>query len=841
LQILNEQDALTRIVRTIRHAAPGEAPFALVLGAGFSHGLVPTTRELVTRSLPLWMTSKDQGVPYKQLASDTSPEESNRIAAQFWKKFEDDNRRYGLKLSFNTQGLPGDNAEAYQAAFNPQFDGAVGAPSDARKFQRALMRLEEPRLNAAHFLLASILGVQPTRSQESKLFKENSALTRLILTTNFDPFLQTALQAVNRLYFMSDTPDLGLADDIFDESTEAIHLVYVHGSVHRRSQKATTEEIAEIKKKNAMTLAPVLKRHGVIVLGYSGWDDAIVDALAACESFDHRLYWCGTRPDPLAKGAYGSRVSEVLNRASACYVKIDSAGRFMAELCTRLVNGLPRLLDNPIGQLREMLEIIDLAELEAPKQPEASVAEPGRLPTSIAEQKTFQQIKQSVIISLKDAEVRFLKPAVPADVEGTVPAAQVTVGSDRVLSSILFAEKLGNHGEVVRLSNEALRETELSAPLRVEMLNLRGRAHLFTGHLDEAFVDFNDVIVSPGGDVEQVAAALLNRGYIQGTRGKLDAAAADYGAVIEKLTPVSADILSQALVNRGLTRGMQGQGADALSDLSRAIGMDGAQSAVVTAALLARGFIYKSIGQAEKALTDWNRVIDSSPSEVPRERVAHAILNRGIFWQESGNLDTALGDFTLVTEMQDASVEQYALALFHRAVVWKMKSESEKAITDLTQVIENLTRAPASTIAASLTNRGALLSEKGDHHGATADFTRIIEMPGAPPALIARAFGDRGWRSYLLHDVGAFLNDTREALARDPLLSAAWFNLGLALLANGLDAEALAAYTRAAIAFQAEIEGTGLPDLRRAVGDWLSPERAKPIVDLLESMKPKPV
>ena len=204
--------------------------------------------------------------------------ERGEIARAFWKSFVETNLSLGLKLTLDSvTGLPEDNGEAYRAAFTPGYRRAVGAPAKARKFQRELMQLNKPRLNAAHFLLASLLGVQPGKTRESSLFRADAAFSRLILTTNFDPFLQVALQAVNRLYFMSDTPKLGVSDEILDDQIDAIHLVYLHGSVHRRFQMASDDEIREVKEKNVSTLAAVLKRRGVIVLGYSGWDDAIVD------------------------------------------------------------------------------------------------------------------------------------------------------------------------------------------------------------------------------------------------------------------------------------------------------------------------------------------------------------------------------------------------------------------------------------------------------------------------------------------------------------------------------------------------------------------------------------
>ena len=364
-QTLSEDEAVQQIVETVQLADPGDAPFALVVGSGFSHGLVPTAKQLVETSLPIWMRSLRGNGTYRELSS--LPEsEGHAIAREFWQKFNERNSRRGLKLDLNANtGLPNNISAAYKAAFDSQYVGAVGEPAQARRFQRALMRLDQPRLNAAHFLLASLLGVQPGLNRKNDLFQARAALCRLILTTNFDPFLQIALQAVNRLYFMSDTPELGVGDEILDQQADAIHLVYLHGSIHRRLQAASEADINEIRAKNARILAEVLERRGVIVLGYSGWDDAIVEALAECDHFDHRLYWCGREADPLARDAFGPNVPKILCKSTASYVQIGGAGYFMARLYTQLVQGLPRLLDNPIGQVREMLQTIDLTELKS--------------------------------------------------------------------------------------------------------------------------------------------------------------------------------------------------------------------------------------------------------------------------------------------------------------------------------------------------------------------------------------------------------------------------------------------------------------------------------------------
>jgi tetratricopeptide (TPR) repeat protein len=770
VQILTQQEALERIFETVSSANAGEAPFALVLGAGFSHGLVSTARELITESLPLWMKSQRREEAYEEARRKVGSEELGRIAADYWTVFTRRNEKQGLQLALNSQGLPEDHAAAYQAAFDPRFVGAVGTPSAARTFQRALMRLHVPRLNAAHFLLASVLGVQPMKSRDSPLFKTQAALTRLILTTNFDPFLQTALQSVNRLYFMSDTPDLGLGDEIFDDYADAIHLVYVHGSIHRRSQKATEAEIAEIKAKNARTLAPVLRRHGVIVIGYNGWDDAIVEALATSESFDHQLFWCGMKPDPLASGAFGKRVPEVLRRPSACYVQISSAGQFMAQLCNTLTTGLPRLLANPIGQLREMLEIIDLKELDRLVPVVANLPDAGKLSRAGADAPTFEQSKQSAIRRLKQAEGVFLGEEVQGSADGEgrerAPAAGPAEGAttaqanaERLLSSAGVAERLGNYGEVQRLAGEGLALPDLSASEQASFLLLRARGHYFLGDLESALRDWTDIVRNPRVPTSQLGEALYNRGVVWGQKGETDNALADYTKVIEGLPGAPVEQVASALYNRGAVWGEK--------------------------------------GETDNALADYTKVIEGLPG-APVEQVAMALYNRGLVWSEKGETDNALADYTKVIEgLPGAPVEQMAKALNNRALAWGKRGETDKALADQTRIIEDL------------------------------QFSASTEQGTA-------ALTNRGWTRYLKGDFVGFLADT-EAAQNDPTAAAA-FNLGLALLANGRDAEAIDAYRRAAERFPKSIEAPGLVDLEDARGKWLSPERARLAIELLRSI-----
>jgi tetratricopeptide (TPR) repeat protein len=818
-RILSEEKAIEQIVATVQQAEEGSAPFALVLGSGFSHGLVPTARELVSDSLPLWIQSLKSKKSFDAQQKEISADQRAEIARAFWSGFVKQNSDQLLVLPLDSQtGLPESYSDAYRAVFTPGYFGAVGAPAQARKFQRALMRLDKPRLNAAHFLLASLLGVQPGKSRRSDLFNADAAFSRLILTTNFDPFLQTALQAVNRLYFMSDTPELGVGDEIYDDQIDSVHLVYLHGTIHRRSQAATEQSITKLKEKNAQRLAPALKRHGVIVLGYSGWDDAIVEALAACDDFDHLLYWCGLESDPLGKGIFGPRVAEILGKSSAFYVQITGAGRFMAQLVGKLVKGLPRLLDNPIAQLREMLATIDLGELKdfTGDQPRVSTTAP--LSAGGSNTETFVKAWELALSKLLDAEQIFrVQPVAQATDKTTDELASAPSKQDRdqpsgappidskkqiqqLLSSARVAAALGNHLETLKLCDEALSLASLEPADRANVLLTQGVAHYFLGDHDQAISSWSQIAELPGAPVEHVAVALRNRGVTWGEKGETQKALADYTRLIEQLPGAPVEEVAAALRNRGVTWGRK--------------------------------------GETQKELADYTRLIEQLPG-APVGELAVALRNRGVVWGQKGETQKALADYTRVIEqLPGAPVEEVAVALRNRGVTWGEKGETQKALADYTRLIEQLPGAPVEEVAVALRNRGVIWGRKGETEKALADYTHVIDqLPGAPLEEIAGALANRGWTRYLKDDFSAFLADTEAALTKVSSLDFAAFNRGLALLAVGRDTEALQAYRHAGERFPQVIDTLGLADLEEAKKKWLSDARAQPAIQLLHSLK----
>ncbi len=432
---------------------------------------------------------------------------------------------------------------------------------------------------------------------------------------------------------MSDTPEIGIGDEILDDQIDSIHLVYLHGSIHRRSQAASDADIRALKEKNAQTLAPVLKRHGVIVLGYSGWDDAMVEALDECADFDHLLYWCGREPDPLAKGAFGPRVPDILRKPTAFYVQIKSAGHFMARLYSQLVEGPPRLLLNPIGQIRELLTTIDLKELRSIAA-QASSNSDGPQPLPNAD--SFVAAQGATIERLIQAERLFLNsPAVsaaaePVSTDSEASAASSPSSGNYLLSSAGVATSLGKHTDSIRYYTEFLAFGSIPVDQQAEALLGRATAFYFSNQLDEAQADLTQLIERlPGAPVELLARALYNRGFAWGVKGETDKELADYTRLIERLPGAPVEGVAKALVNRGLTWRAKGETDKELADYTWAIEqLLGAPAESVAVALVSRGNAWLARGETDRALADYTRVIEQLPG-APSEAVAGAFAGRG--------------------------------------------------------------------------------------------------------------------------------------------------------------------------------------------------------------------
>ena len=210
--------------------------------------------------------------------------------------------------------------------------------------------------------------------------------TRVVWTTNFDTLVADACATV-----FGSTANLTTAD--LDSSSRALQAIQeerwpvevkLHGDFRAQRLKNTPDELRGQDSVLRQTLVDSCRQNGLVVAGYSGRDDSVMDsldhAIAKPNAFPAGLFWLHRSEDsPL------TRVVRLLNRArdggiDAALVSIDNFDEVMRDL-TRLIGGLDTTALDTFAQARQVrgpapvprgrkgLPIVRLNALEVKKTP----------------------------------------------------------------------------------------------------------------------------------------------------------------------------------------------------------------------------------------------------------------------------------------------------------------------------------------------------------------------------------------------------------------------------------------------------------------------------------------
>ncbi len=148
-----------------------------------------------------------------------------------------------------------------------------------------------------------------------------------------------------------------------------------------------------------------------------------------------------------------------------------------------------------------------------------------------------------------------------------------------------------------------------------------------------------------------------------------------------------------------------------------------------------------SSGDYDACAEALSRIIDMA--DVPAEPKALALLSRGVMFEERGEVEQAMADYTAVIDMDDAPPRQKAMAFLYRGVTFGEQGDVEQELADYTAVID-MANAPPEQKAKTLFNRGVTFGKQGDVEQALADYTAVIDMADAPAEMLAIAFLGRG-------------------------------------------------------------------------------------------------
>ena len=160
----------------------------------------------------------------------------------------------------------------------------------------------------------------PTPAHRAIAWLVREGYIKVILTTNFDPLMEMALQEQGVSY------DIASTDDALQGIRPLIHsactIIKLHGDYRDTRIKNTPEELCEYSEGMNRTLDRVLDEFGLILAGWSAeWDEALKAAMYRSVNRRYSWYW-------LAVGGISMGGEQLIQHRDAQIIRMAGADDF---------------------------------------------------------------------------------------------------------------------------------------------------------------------------------------------------------------------------------------------------------------------------------------------------------------------------------------------------------------------------------------------------------------------------------------------------------------------------------------------------------------------------------
>ena len=216
-----------------------------------------------------------------------------------------------------------------------------GAPDEYARLFEAAYPAEKDRQT---FLHAKLAGAKPSYGHMALATLMHAELVRIVWTTNFDALVADACAKVYDTTGALTTADLdapNLAEQVIVGERWPLE-VKLHGDFRSRRLKNTDDELRHQDQRLRQALIAQCQRFGLVVAGYSGRDDSIMDtleeAISSRGAFPSGLFWLHRGQEPPLP-----RVQRLLDLGKEAGV---DAGLVLIENLDETLRDLMRLFDN---------------------------------------------------------------------------------------------------------------------------------------------------------------------------------------------------------------------------------------------------------------------------------------------------------------------------------------------------------------------------------------------------------------------------------------------------------------------------------------------------------------
>ena len=163
--------------------------------------------------------------------------------------------------------------------------------------------------------------------------------------------------------------------------------------------------------------------------------------------------------------------------------------------------------------------------------------------------------------------------------------------------------------------------------------------------------------------------------------------------------------------------------------LAASAAVSGSAAATPEAALVSRAYKALQAGDAEAAVADYSKAIESRALEP--EVLANALLNRGLAYQRLNEHEFAIDDYTAALRIDAMSGKLRALALYNRGLSYQRLDRDSLAMEDYTSALFL-----DGQFSHAYYSRGTLLRDSGQYLFALADFDKALRYEYPDPARV---------------------------------------------------------------------------------------------------------
>lgn len=124
-----------------------------------------------------------------------------------------------------------------------------------------------------------------------------------ILTTNFDSILYNSFSGDERIHFVDVVKSVSDYSKI-STAPKNVQIIHLHGDVDNYTDKNDIDEIQDLNGDFIQRILPLLSDHPLIVVGYRGYENSIMQELFIKNAnyttdYKHGIYWCILENDNL--------------------------------------------------------------------------------------------------------------------------------------------------------------------------------------------------------------------------------------------------------------------------------------------------------------------------------------------------------------------------------------------------------------------------------------------------------------------------------------------------------------------------------------------------------------